>query len=52
MPVEPGVEEGDAADESVCTQSAAAAVVRPQSRELASERNTRRPTGVAAGVLR
>lgn len=43
MPVEPGVEERNTADDVVCTQTAAAAAVRPQREELAPERNTHRP---------
>ena len=42
--MEAGVEERDTADESVCARIAAAAVLRPQRRELVTERNTHRPT--------
>jgi hypothetical protein len=40
MPVEAGIEERNTADDSVCARVAAAAVVRPQQGEFASERNT------------
>jgi len=43
--MEMAVEERDTADELVCSQTAAAAVFRPQQGELASERKTHRPTG-------
>jgi hypothetical protein len=46
------VEEGGTADDGLCTPLAAAAVVRPQSPELASVRNTHRPAALDGGPER
>ncbi len=50
MPVEAGVEERDTADDGVCATTAAAAVLRPQRRELVTERNTHRPIALVEGI--
>src|SRR5580658_9166050 len=50
MPVEPGLEERNTADDGVCATTAAAAGLRPQRRELVTERNTHRPPTYPSSV--